>query len=211
MAFADDYVGVHERINQFLEKFPDGRIQTEIAKHTDTVVIMKATVYRTAEDDRPSVAHSQLDIPGKTNFTRGSEVENAETSAVGRALAFMGFETKKGIASREEVASRQGSHSRSPVYFGAEPQGDGAQDAVRLAEMEEPLPPHPRPRGTVQDEWGRVTTYVINGGPQAKQAITEALGGEFNTAALGRYLAGHAGRDADTLIASINRQHAGVN
>lgn len=106
MAFANDYVEVHVRVGQFLEKYPDGRIQTDIVKHTEDVVIVRASVYRDAEDERPNIAHSQLGIPGKTNFTRDSEVENAETSAVGRALAFMGFETKKGIASREEVAAR---------------------------------------------------------------------------------------------------------
>lgn len=107
MAFADDYVGVHERIDKFLEKYPDGRIQTAIAHLSESLVVMQATVYRDAADERPIIAHSQLGIPGKTNFTRDSEVENAETSAVGRALAFMGFETKKGIASREEVNSRR--------------------------------------------------------------------------------------------------------
>lgn len=108
MAFADDYVSVNERLDQFFKRFPEGRIQTEIAEHTVDLVIMRATIYRDAEDVRPTIAHSQLCIPGSTNFTRGSEVENAETSAVGRALAFMGFLSKKGIASREEVQSRSG-------------------------------------------------------------------------------------------------------
>ena len=45
-------------------------------------------------------------IPGKTPYTRDSEVENAETSAVGRALAMMGFEVRKGVASRQEVANK---------------------------------------------------------------------------------------------------------
>lgn len=119
MAFANDYVEVHVRVGQFLEKYPDGRIQTDIVKHTEDVVIVRASVYRDAEDERPNIAHSQLGIPGKTNFTRDSEVENAETSAVGRALAFMGFETKKGIASREEVESRQGGSVRSDGKRGA--------------------------------------------------------------------------------------------
>ena len=104
--FAYDYVGVHERVDQFLEKYPNGRIQTKIAHLSDNLVVMQATVYRDTDDTIPCIAHSQLGIPGKTNFTRDSEVENAETSAVGRALAFMGFETKNGIASREEIQSR---------------------------------------------------------------------------------------------------------
>lgn len=116
MAFADDYISVNERVDKFLERYPDGRVQTEIAHLSDALVIMKAIVYRTADDVRPGIAHSQLSIPGKTNFTRDSEVENAETSAIGRALAFMGFETKKGIASREEVQSRQHEAVRAPQH-----------------------------------------------------------------------------------------------
>ncbi len=107
MAFADDYVGVNERVDAFNAKYPEGRIQTEIARLTDSLVVMKAIVYRDASDPLPTIAHSQLGIPGKTNFTRDSEVENAETSAVGRALAFLGFETKRGIGSRDEVDSRR--------------------------------------------------------------------------------------------------------
>lgn len=34
-------------------------------------------------------------------------LEDAETSAVGRALAFLGYETKRGVASREEVREAQ--------------------------------------------------------------------------------------------------------
>lgn len=105
--FAPDYVPVSERIEAFYQAHPDGSIQCEISTLTDTLVVMRATVYRTPDDPRPSVAHSMLGIPGRTNFTRGSEVENAETSAVGRAIALLGFEVKRGMASREEVWNKQ--------------------------------------------------------------------------------------------------------
>lgn len=110
MAFADDYVPVNERIEAFYEHHPDGSIQCEIHTLTDTLVVMRASVYRSPDDLRPSVAHSMLAIPGKTNFTRGSEVENAETSAVGRAIAMFGYEVKRGIATREDVRNKAGEH-----------------------------------------------------------------------------------------------------
>lgn len=105
--FADDYVPVNERIEAFYREHPDGSIQCEVHTLTDALVVMRATVYRDREDPRPSVAHSMLGIPGRTNFTRGSEVENAETSAVGRAIAMLGFEVKRGMASREEVWNKR--------------------------------------------------------------------------------------------------------
>lgn len=106
MAFAEDYVPVNERIEAFYAAHPEGSIQCEIHTLTDGLVIVRASAYRTPDDTRPSIAHSMMSIPGKTNFTRGSEVENAETSAVGRAIAMLGFEVKRGIATREDVANK---------------------------------------------------------------------------------------------------------
>jgi len=107
MAFADDYVEVKDRIVAFYEKFPQGSLQSEITHLTDSLVVVKAWAYRTADDPRPSVGHSSLTIPGKTNFTRDAEIENAETSAWGRAIAALGFEVKKSIASKQEVNSKR--------------------------------------------------------------------------------------------------------
>ncbi len=103
----DGYVPVNDRLAAFYEAFPTGSIQSEIHTLTDKLVIVRATVYRTPDDPRPAIAHSQLAIPGSTSFTRGSEVENAETSAWGRAIAALGFEVKKGVASHEEVRNKR--------------------------------------------------------------------------------------------------------
>jgi hypothetical protein len=103
----DDYVPVAERLGAFYAQYPDGSIQTDIIELSDKRVVMRATVYRSPIDERPSVAHSALAIPGTTQFTRGSEIENAETSAIGRAIAMLGFEVKRGVASREEVQNKQ--------------------------------------------------------------------------------------------------------
>jgi hypothetical protein len=67
--------------------------------------VMQAFAYRTADDKRPGTGWSSLQIPGATPFTKGSEIENCETSAWGRAIAALGFEVKRGIASRQEVAN----------------------------------------------------------------------------------------------------------
>jgi hypothetical protein len=107
MAFnMDGYVPVESRIEAFYAAHPDGSIQTEITHLDERLVIVKATAYRTADDIRPTTGHSMITIPGKTPFTKDSEVENAETSAVGRALAMMGFEVRKGMASAQEVRNK---------------------------------------------------------------------------------------------------------
>jgi hypothetical protein len=101
--FAEDYIQVNERIIAFKEEFPEGSLQSELVELSEDQVVVKAYAYRTPDDQRPGIGHSGLRIPGATPYTRGSELENAETSAWGRALAALGFEVKRGIASREEV------------------------------------------------------------------------------------------------------------
>jgi hypothetical protein len=75
---------------------------------SDSLVVMRGYAYRTPEDTRPGIGHSQMPIPGKTPYTKDSEVENAETSAWGRAIAALGFEVHNSIASAEEVAMKAG-------------------------------------------------------------------------------------------------------
>jgi hypothetical protein len=46
-------------------------------------------------------------LPGQTPYTLGSELENAETSAWGRAIAAVGLATRGGIATADEIRSKQ--------------------------------------------------------------------------------------------------------
>lgn len=99
-----DYVQVNERIDLFYKKYPEGSIQTEIISNTDGQVIFKAYVYRDREDTKPATGHA-MEKEGSSFINKTSHIENCETSAVGRALAMLGFEIKKSIASQEEVAN----------------------------------------------------------------------------------------------------------
>ena len=109
------YVEVSERIQEFRDKHPDGTLQAEIVELRDDLVIVKAYAYRTADDPRPGTGLASEPIPGKTNFTRDSELMNAETSAWGRALIAVGAaDAKRGIASANEVRNRQGGTKAKP-------------------------------------------------------------------------------------------------
>lgn len=105
---ASGYIEVKDRILAFYEKFPDGSIQSEVVELGEDIVVMKAYAYRSPDDPRPGVGHSQMPIPGLTSFTKHSEVENAETSAWGRAIAALGFEVKRSVASADEVRFKAG-------------------------------------------------------------------------------------------------------
>jgi hypothetical protein len=105
MAFAQDYVEVADRIAEWYARHPEGRITTELVEMTNDRAVMKAYVFRDVNPEPAGVGHSYLSIPGSTPFTRGSELENAETSAVGRALVMAGIPSKN-VASANEVRSK---------------------------------------------------------------------------------------------------------
>jgi hypothetical protein len=98
----NDYVQVNERIEKFYKQYPNGSIQTEIVHNAESQVIIKAYAYRDQDDKRPATGHA-MEKEGSSYINKTSHIENCETSAVGRALAMLGFEIKKSIASREEV------------------------------------------------------------------------------------------------------------
>ena len=107
-----DYIDVATRIVEFREKFPTGSLQQVKYEFVQVAgkdwIVYTAAAFRTPEDLRPGVGTAWEPIPGPTSFTRDSEVQNAETAAWGRAIvAVLAADTRKGIASSEEVRNRQ--------------------------------------------------------------------------------------------------------
>jgi hypothetical protein len=124
-----NYEEVPDRIKRFFEKHPEGslrcqkieykvlpvmRKQEQANEETILVpdrslhVIYHALAYRTPDDKAPGYGVASEPIPGLTNYTRDSELMNAETSAWGRALVALGFVAKT-VASANEVRARSGS------------------------------------------------------------------------------------------------------
>ena len=116
MAIDPNYNEVAARIVEARKKHPDGILQPldpaepyKIETIGDkTFIVYAAAFYRTADDPRPGIGIAWEPFPGTTNFTRNSELMNAETSAWGRALvAAFAADTKKGIATSLDVAKRE--------------------------------------------------------------------------------------------------------
>jgi hypothetical protein len=106
-----DYIDVATRIVEFRGKFPQGSLQQvryEILTVGErTFITYTAAAYRTPDDARPGIGTAWEPVPGPTSFTRDSEMQNAETAAWGRAIvAVLAADTKRGIASAEEVRNR---------------------------------------------------------------------------------------------------------
>lgn len=101
----DEYITVSERIEKFYAKFPQGRILTSVVEHSAETgfILIRAEVYRDAEDTLPAATGHAYELRSAGHVQAGSYVEVCETSSVGRALALLGFEVRRGVASREEV------------------------------------------------------------------------------------------------------------
>lgn len=98
------YVLVSDRINYFNENYPNGMIRTHLlsAPDADMVVIKAQIIPDLANEKRFFTGHSQAKWgQGMVNTT--AAMENAETSAIGRALAMMGIGVIDSVASVDEI------------------------------------------------------------------------------------------------------------
>ena len=166
----DDYVDVATRIAEFRGKYPDGYLAPpdparpyRVERIDDRVfIVVVAAAYREAGDSHPGVGMAWEPFPGRTPYTRDSELMNAETSAWGRAIIALGAaDSRKGIASQEEVRNRQAERDQ--------PEADG--DATRGSTWRPSANPSTRKadrtRGPLpDDEW---TTAPPDGqGPETR-------------------------------------------
>jgi hypothetical protein len=116
-----DYVDVKTRIELFYAKFPEGSIQFEfmgIMPGNEDFIWGIARAYRWLSDTLPATGTCSELAQGKTAFTRGSELANLETSAIGRAIGALGIGLGKSMASKQEVNAAQ---ARQVTPAAAEP------------------------------------------------------------------------------------------
>ena len=121
-----DYTLVKDRLIAFRDEFPLSSITTELISVSNIVdsptgdyaneYIVKATVIPNPLQE-PDVCYTGLaaerDNTGFVN--KSSAIENCETSAVGRALAFAGFGGDVQFASAEELVNAKTAQSKSAL------------------------------------------------------------------------------------------------
>lgn len=114
MPAPEGYIDVATRIQEFREQYPEGCLRPAVLDRPYTIqevgdktfIVVVAAAYRNPDDPTPGIGMAWEPFPGPTNFTRDSELQNAETSAWGRAIVAVGAADAKKVASANEVANR---------------------------------------------------------------------------------------------------------
>jgi hypothetical protein len=175
-----NYVDVATRLKLALDKWPDLRVQEtgrELLEVGDKLyLVCTVTAWRSADDLIPSIASAWEPLPGVTPYTRNSELMVGFTSALGRALGYMGIGIQSSIASANEVQARRSDGEgptspqeprRAPVGSNAPQFGDGPSQAqLRMLQALKYTGPTPRNK--------REASGLIDTLKKAQQALDEA-------------------------------------
>lgn len=162
-----NYNDVAARLRDLKEKHPEASCQPlhldrpfwfERPDDDHLFLVYAAACYRHPEDLRPGIGIAWEPFPGRTPYTRDSEVMVAETSAWGRAIvAALAADTKKGVASADEIAARQVpveaedvARSREAVQEAIAGLTDGEKELVRLEMRNQKVPSLKGPGATRQ-------------------------------------------------------------
>lgn len=98
------YETVETRLAKFWAQYPNGRVATSVHHYDDNKVVFRAEIYKDITDPQPVSTGYAEEVRDLSPVNKTSHVENAETSAIGRALANFVFQSKTAPRpSREEM------------------------------------------------------------------------------------------------------------
>ena len=107
------YVMVHERLQYFRDNYKDYSLETKIIEMNADYCVLKAIIK--TEEGRIIATGLAREVNGDTFINKTSYVENAETSAWGRALANFGIGLDISVASAEEVQNAIANQNKTIV------------------------------------------------------------------------------------------------
>lgn len=126
-----DYALVADRVTIFYEKHPNGQIITDLISRDDGEITFRARIYRELDDRRASATGWASERVGDGEINEVACLENTETSAVGRALANLGFTASRARPSAEEMLKVSRARARLDQV---------SRSAVRPRMLREPSP-----------------------------------------------------------------------
>ena len=160
----DDYETVEERLVKFWKDHPDGRIFTELLDSDNGRFIVSAAIYRTEVDQHPWCTGLAEETISGRGVNATSALENAETSAIGRALAGAGYATKGKRPSREEMTK---------VKAITEVKANIEQVKAKMADTSKEYVPVAK----ADDPWTQWEAAPVQTMEQAVETVKQGLGG----------------------------------
>lgn len=215
--FATDYIDVAARIAEFRKKYPEGTLQpADLARPFVVLevggkqrIIVVAAAYRTPDDPRPGIGMAYEEVPGRTPYTKDSELQNAETSAWGRAIVAVGAaDTKKGIASAEDVRNRQ-ADQEAPTAEDFTRKHGGERKAERGVPADDPWQNVAQPPTATDTHW--YTGWTTRVGACTSLGVLRGLHGEMVEQHRLRKLTDDDRREAEQLVTDISENLKTVN
>jgi len=133
------YISVAERIGQFHADWPTGRVLTAVVEHDAErgSILFRAEVYRELAEETPSATGHAYEVKAAMpGHMQASYVEVCESSAVGRALMLLGYETKR---TGEEAKPRAmaAAASQGPRSVPTQPPDGVSPDRPRILRISE--------------------------------------------------------------------------
>ena len=100
------YVTVNERVQEFHKLYPNGMIHCQLIDDSpENMWIMQSTVCPDCDSPERAFSGYACEVIGSSQINRTSALENCETSAIGRALGFLGLGVVNSIATADEVSN----------------------------------------------------------------------------------------------------------
>ena len=117
----ENYEPVEERINRFYKDHPEARIITDLVSMDGepgrTRWVVKALVFRDSERERPDATGYAFEIDGAGMTQRAAALETGETSAIGRALANLGYAGNRRVTREEMAKVKRHEETVTPAQF----------------------------------------------------------------------------------------------
>jgi len=162
-----EYQTCAERLELFWKEHPDGRIDTKLIEAGQSRFIVQAFIYRTEVDQHPWASGLAEETISGRGVNATSALENAETSALARALANAGYSPKgdpSKRASREEMSKVAAAESVKATI---------AQTKVAMSNTAKEYIPVPKE----SDPWTISNAAPVTTVQQAVEMVKDVLGG----------------------------------
>ena len=114
----DDYEPVEQRLMRFKTDWPDYRMSSELVSMDGPIGgtrwVVNVQIWKHKDDEAPAANGYAFEIDGAGMTQKAAALETCETSALGRALANLGYVGNRRVT-REEMAKVQRFQEREEV------------------------------------------------------------------------------------------------